>query len=198
MRVVYPLPVRPMTSLFWMSLQARMHWSHRMQAWWSTAMAGEESSCGRELPCGSRTFTPYARANSNSLSSPVVASLGDCLGCSLSNSSVSMPRQRSTFSVAVRTTMPSSASRTQEAAMTRAPSTSTAHMRHTPTGRSLGSWHSTGISIPACRAASQIVVPPGTVTWRSSMVRVTDMRGDLLRKPVRTGLRLPKCRSGNA
>src|SRR3989442_7497095 len=40
-----PLPVRPMTSLFWISSQPRMQRSHRMQALWSTAMTGEDTSC---------------------------------------------------------------------------------------------------------------------------------------------------------
>ena len=65
-------------------------------------------------------------------------------------------------SVAVFTSMPSSHGRTQAAAYTRPP-TSTAHMRHTPTGSKRASWHSTGISMPASFAASQIVVPSGTV-----------------------------------
>src|SRR5215471_7208642 len=39
-----PFPVRPMTSLFWMSSQPRMQRSQRMQALWSTAITGEEGS----------------------------------------------------------------------------------------------------------------------------------------------------------
>src|SRR4051812_42823637 len=46
-------------------------------------------------------------------------------------------------------------------------------MRHTPTGSKRSSWHSTGMSMPACRAAAQMVVPSGTVTARPSMVSVT-------------------------
>jgi hypothetical protein len=85
--------------------------------------------------------------------------LAEASGCSDNSSSVSIARHRSTFAEAVRTTMPGSATRTQEAAITRAPSTSTAHIRHTPTGSRPGSWQSVGIGMPAPRAASQIVVP---------------------------------------
>src|SRR5438874_7688870 len=64
--------------------------------------------------------------------------------------------------------------RMQAAWATRAPLTSTAHTRQTATGESLGSWQSTGMSIPSVRAASQMVVPSGTVIVRSSMVSVKD------------------------
>ena len=49
-----------------------------------------------------------------------------------------MARDRVVLSPAVCTTMPSSALRTQAACSTRLPSTSTTHMRHTPTGSNLG------------------------------------------------------------
>src|SRR5262249_34837078 len=58
---------------------------------------------------------------------------------------------------------------------TRAPLTSTAHTRQTATGCSRGSWQSTGMAIPDWRAASQIVVPSGTVTVCPSMVRVRNL-----------------------
>src|SRR3990172_2862651 len=39
-RAVYPFPVRPITSLCWISSQALTQPSHRIQAAWSTAMTG--------------------------------------------------------------------------------------------------------------------------------------------------------------
>ena len=51
-RVVYPLPLRPMTSLPWMSSQARTQRSHRMHESWSTAMTGLDRSVPRPLPSG--------------------------------------------------------------------------------------------------------------------------------------------------
>ena len=59
--------------------------------------------------------------------------------CSDISSSVSMPRQRSSLSLEVLTTIPGSTARTQEADGTREPSTSTTHIRQTPTGASFGS-----------------------------------------------------------
>jgi hypothetical protein len=53
MRVEAPLPVRPMTSLPCTSSQARTQRSQRMQAEWSTRIAGFEASCGRRLSVGS-------------------------------------------------------------------------------------------------------------------------------------------------
>ena len=53
MRVEYPFPLRPMTSLPWMSSQARTQRSHRMQASWSTAMTGLDRSVPRAGPRGS-------------------------------------------------------------------------------------------------------------------------------------------------
>ena len=58
----------------------------------------------------------------------------------------------------VSTDIPSVHSRTHEAVSTRSP-TSTTHIRQTPTGCMRCEWQSTGISMPICRAASQIVVP---------------------------------------
>lgn len=84
---------------------------------------------------------------------------------------VSMVRCRSTSGELVFTFMPSSAARTQAAASTRPP-TSTTQMRQTPTGFSLASWQSTGMSMPASRAASNTVAPAGTVTEWPSMVSV--------------------------
>src|SRR5262245_7831021 len=67
--------------------------------------------------------------------------------------------------------MLSSQGRTQLAARTRPP-TSTTHMRQTPTGRRRGEWQRAGMAIPSWRAASQIVVPAETVTpWPSIVNR---------------------------
>src|SRR5450432_1566475 len=59
--------------------------------------------------------------------------------------------------------------RMQEAAYTLCP-TSTTQTRHTPTGLSFCWWHNVGIGIPFMRAASNTVVPAGTLTARPSMV----------------------------
>ncbi len=84
---------------------------------------------------------------------------------------MSIARLRSTSGVSVLTVMPFSQARTQAAANTGAP-VSTTHIRHTPTGSYRSSWQSTGMSIPAALAACQIVVPSGAVTWRPSIVSV--------------------------
>ena len=52
-RVVNPLPLRPMTSLPWMSSHARTQRSQRMHASWSTAMTGLDRSTPRPEPRGS-------------------------------------------------------------------------------------------------------------------------------------------------
>src|SRR5437867_9759676 len=83
-----PLPVRPMTSLFWISSQPRIQRSHRMQAWWLTEMTFDEASFGRPLPRGKDApFAPYRRASAWSSLSPVVVSLGQTSGWSLIKSS---------------------------------------------------------------------------------------------------------------
>ncbi len=152
-----------------------------MQAWWSTRITWEESSFGRAAPWGSLVCTSCSRARAKSSSSPVCSSLAELWGWSDISSSVSTRRQRSTLSLRVRTTIPGSARRTQEAASTRAPSTSTTHRRHTPAGASFGSWHRAGTSTPAARAASKSVAPSATRTSRPSMLSVT-LTGPLRRR----------------
>ncbi len=127
-----------MTSLPWMSSQARTQRSHRMQASWSTSMTGLDESVPRPDPHGSSVVsraTPKPSASSSSRLSRVVVSLGSSArgGWSVISSSVSTARLRSTSSVAVLTSMPSSHGRTQAAAKTRPP-VSTTHIRQTPTG----------------------------------------------------------------
>src|SRR5512138_1041171 len=61
---------------------------------------------------------------------------------------------------------------------------STRHMRHMPTGSSLGWWQKTGISMPTVLAASTTLSPSGTVTLIPSMVRVTCFAISLLRSLV--------------
>src|SRR5918999_1977846 len=164
-----------MTSLPWMSSQARTQRSQRMQASWLTAITGLEKSSPRPRPRGrSSWLTPYRCTRTSSSLSAVVVSLGSSSGggWSTSSSRVSMARWRSTESVFVLTSMPSSHGRTQAGASTRAPM-STTQTRHTPTGSYRSSWHRTGISMPMPFAASQIVVPSATVTSRPSIVRVT-------------------------
>ena len=63
----------------------------------------------------------------------MVVSFGSSSGWSDISSSVSTARCFSTFAPPVVTSMPSSHGRTHAAASTRPP-TSTAHIRHTPTG----------------------------------------------------------------
>ncbi len=64
MCVPKPLPLRPITSLPWMSSQARTHRSHRMQASWSTAMTGLDRSTPRPEPQGSPGDRPVLPASS--------------------------------------------------------------------------------------------------------------------------------------
>ena len=175
-RVAYPLPLRPITSLPWMSSQARTQRSHRMHESWSTAMTGLDRSVPRPPPSGSPSSraTPNRSARASSSLSPVVVCLGsaDRSGWSASSSSLSTARLRSSSGVAVRTVMPSSQARTQDAANAGAP-TLTTHIRQTPTGSYRSSWHSTGMSMPAVCAAAQMVEPSGTVISCPSMVSVT-------------------------
>ena len=68
-----------MTSLPWMSSQARTQRSHRMQASWSTSMTGFDESVPRPEPHGSSVVsraTPKPSARSSSRLSRVVVSLG--------------------------------------------------------------------------------------------------------------------------
>ena len=114
------MPLRPMTSLPWMSSQARTQRSHKMHESWSTAMTGLEKSVPRPEPAGrpSSRLTPYRSASASSSLSPVVVCLGSRSrsGWSDSSSWVSTARLRSTSGVAVLTSMPSSHARTQDAA----------------------------------------------------------------------------------
>src|SRR5882762_8936071 len=75
-----------------------------------------------------------------------------------------------TFSELVTTFMPGSTGRTQEAARTRAP-VSTTQRRQTPTGVWFCRWQSVGIVMPFMRAASKTLVPAGTRTdWPSIVI----------------------------
>ena len=127
-----------MTSLPWMSSQARTQRSHRMQASWSTSMTGLDESVPRPDPHGSSVVsraTPKPSARSSSRLSRVVVSLRSSArgGWSDISSSVSVARLRSSSGVEVVTSIPSSHGRTQAAAKTRPP-VSTTHIRQTPTG----------------------------------------------------------------
>src|SRR5215469_12340101 len=176
MCVLKPLPLRPITSLPWMSSQARTHLSHRMHASWSTAITGLDRSTPRPEPQGSPSspLTWYLSASASSSLSCVVVCLGSRSrgGWSDMSSLVSIARLRSSSGVSVLTCMPFSQARTHDAANAGAP-TSTTHIRHTPTGSKRSSWHSTGMSMPAALAACQIVTPAGAVTSRPSIVSVT-------------------------
>src|ERR1035441_7126566 len=83
-------------------------------------------------------------------------------------------RTPATFGELVATTILFSAGRMQEAVRTRPPA-STTHTRHTPTGVSFCWWHNVGMEVPLRRAASNTVVPAGTVTASPSMVSVTSL-----------------------
>src|SRR5215469_7303565 len=139
-------------------------------------MTGLELSTPRPEPHGRplSLLTPYLSARASSSLSPVLVCLGSASrgGWSDSSSLVSMARLLSSSGVSVLTCMPLSQARTQDAANAGAP-VSTTHIRQTPTGSKRSSWHSTGMSIPADLAASQIVVPSGAVISRPSIVSVT-------------------------
>ena len=179
MLVPEPLPARPMTKFFFTSVQPRMQRSHRMQAVWSTLMNSEDSSCpwgeGRDEKRGAATPQAVPKRSSSQSCVDCWRSHGE--GWSLSSSSASVRRARCTPSVAVATTIPSSAGRTQAAASTRAFLTSTVHTRHTPTGVWCWAWHRVGMSMPTPRAASKMVVPAGTVVSRPSIVSFTVLPG---------------------
>lgn len=66
-----------------------------------------------------------------------------------------------TFGVCVCTTIPSSTFCIHEVAKPFLPSTSTIHILQSPTSFISFKKHNVGISIPACFAASNIVVPSG-------------------------------------
>src|SRR5882762_6372734 len=81
-----------------------------------------------------------------------------------------------TFSELVTTFMPASTGRTQEAARTRAP-VSTTQRRQTPTGVWFCRWQSVGTLMPFMRAASKTLVPAGTRTSWPSRVMSTKPGG---------------------
>ena len=68
-------------------------------------------------------------------------------------------RLRSTREVWVRTTKPGVVLKAQAGCINREPSTSTRQMRQAPAGSSRSSWHSTGMSTSARRAAWRMVSP---------------------------------------
>src|SRR2546426_889448 len=138
-------------------------------------MIGDESAVPRGPSRGvnRRVWSPARRAWVSSSQSPVAAWRRHGLGWSASRSSYSIRRARPTRSVLVRTSMPFSAGRTQEAVSTRPPATSTVHTRHTPTGVWCWAWQRGGMSTPRLRAASKTRVPAGTSTAAPSMVSFT-------------------------
>src|SRR6266478_1464869 len=162
----------PRTKLLLTSSQPRMHRSQRMQASWSTAMAREESS----LPRATKRFakrgweTPAAFARVSNSQSPEFCWRAQGEGWSDIMSSRRVLRAFKTLSELVTTFMPGSTGRTQEAARTRAP-VSTTQRRQTPTGVWFCKWQSVGIEMPFMRAASKTLVPAGTRTeWPSSVI----------------------------
>src|SRR4051794_11827849 len=99
-------------------------------------------------------------------------------------------RSLATFSVWVRTTMPSAHGVVQEAGVPLAPSISTTHSRHDPKVSSESVAHSLGTSTPAVLAARITEVPGGTATSMPSMVN------DTVAAPSRAGV--PKSGSFNS
>ena len=80
---------------------------------------------------------------------------------------------RTTRSVCVWITMPGSTFRWHEGTSVRAPSTSTAHTRHTPTGSMPGWWQSLGISTPIDCATSQMLTPGlESIFWPSMVMAI--------------------------
>ena len=69
--------------------------------------------------------------------------------------------------------MPGSTEREHDGTNVREPSTSTMHTRQAFFGVSVSPRHSTGISFPALRQASKIVVPSATRTVAPSIVAST-------------------------
>src|SRR5713226_3905523 len=164
--------MRPRTKLLLTSSQPRMHRSQRMQASWSTAMAREESS----LPRATKRFakrgweTPAAFERVSNSQSPEFCWRAQGEGWSDIMSSRRVLRAAKTFSELVTTFMPGSTGRTQEAARTRAP-VSTTQRRQTPTGVWFCKWQSVGMLMPFIRAASKTLVPAGTRRdWPSSVM----------------------------
>src|SRR5216683_514801 len=170
--------MRPRTKLLLTSSQPRMHRSQRMQASWSTAMAREESS----LPRATKRFakrgweTPAAFERVSNSQSPEFCWRAQGEGWSDIMSSRTVFRAAKTFSELVTTFIPGSTGRTQEAARTRAP-VSTTQRRQTPTGVWCCRWQSVGMLTPLMRAASKTVVPAGTRTGCPSRMRSTMPEG---------------------
>src|SRR6266436_5224292 len=164
--------MRPRTKLSLISSQPRMQRSQRMQASWSTAMAREESSLPRAtVRFAKRAWeAPAAFASVSSSQSPEFCWRVQGEGWSDIISSRTVLRAAKTFSEFVTTFMPGSTGRTQEAASTRAP-VSTTQSRQTPTGVWLCRWQSVGMLMPFMRAASKTLVPADTRTgWPSRMM----------------------------
>ena len=115
------------------------------------------------------------------------------------SSSSTIRRLWRTFSVSVRTSMPSSHLRAHDGTSVREPSTSTTQTRHALMGSMFGAQHSVGVSacagVPSSCSASRIVAPSGTRTSRPSSCSVTrrlivpSITGPLLRRSsaVRVG-----------
>src|SRR5260370_1669732 len=164
--------MRPRTKLFLIASQPRMQRSQRMQASWSTAMAREESSLARAtVRFAKRAWeTPATFASVSNSQSPEFCWRAHGEGWSDIRSSKTVFLAFKTLSELVTTFMPGSTGRTQEAARTRAP-VSTTQSRQTPTGVWFCKWQSVGIETPFMRAASKTLVPSGTRTdWPSSVI----------------------------
>src|SRR5712692_772491 len=170
--------MRPRTKLPLTSSQPRMQRSQRMQASWSTAMAREESS----LPRATVRFakrgweTPAVFASVSNSQSPEFCWRAQGEGWSDIKSSRTVLRAAKTFSELVTTFMLGSTGRTQEAASTRAP-VSTTQSRQTPTGVWFCRWQSVGMLMPFIRAASKTLVPAGTRTAWPSRTMSTNAGG---------------------
>src|SRR6266481_7853907 len=164
--------MRPRTKLLLTSSQARMQRSQRMQASWSTAMAREESSLPRAtVRFAKRAWeTPATFASVSNSQSPEFCWRAHGEGWSDIRSSKTVFLAFKTLSELVTTFMPGSTRRTQEAARTRAP-VSTTQSRQTPTGVWFCRWQSVGMLMPFMRAASKTLVPADTRTgWPSRMM----------------------------
>src|SRR5467141_692339 len=138
-------------------------------------MAREESSLPRAtVRFAKRAWeAPAAFASVSSSQSPEFCWRVQGEGWSDIISSRTVLRAAKTFSEFVTTFMPGSTGRTQEAASTRAP-VSTTQSRQTPTGVWFCRWQSVGMLTPFIRAASKTLVPAGTRTdWPSIVISTT-------------------------
>ncbi len=93
---------------------------------------------------------PYLNVLSCSGHSPPLSHTGQSSGWLSSKNSMTPCRKCLMSGVSVSTTIPSVAFIVHAVTGLRCPSTSTRHMRQTPTGSSLWWWQNTGISTPAC------------------------------------------------